>query len=201
LSSMTESSSSMNGVDNSAIVAVASRFIVDLYEYNSKLTGQTLILNQMEIQQYLIQYLAQVEQLGFKDQTKSVEYFNKRLSNLYKEEGNLYLKKKRYATAVDLYIASCLISPDNCIYYSNLSAALFFCKRYQESERACEFAILLDPSYSKAYSRMAKVKEKLNKFEEAIANYDKAIEMETSQSVKNTIIQQRDDLKKSMLNK
>ncbi|KAL9643122.1 hypothetical protein ABK040_003921 [Willaertia magna] len=179
-------------------VVNASNFVLQLYEQNLKLTNRTCLLNQMELQNYLSIFLQQLEERGVKNQNAAVDVFNKKLSNLYKEEGNLYLKNKSYATAVDLYIASCLISPENPIYFSNLAAALFFCKRYKESEKACEIAIQLDSNYGKAYSRLAKVKEKLGKFNEAIDNYNKAIELETNKSNREAITEQRDELIKTM---
>ncbi|EFC36837.1 predicted protein [Naegleria gruberi] len=185
---------------NEFIVAQASRYIYSLYEYNSKLTGHTVLLSQQDIQYQVYRYLEKLEQAGYKkkEQGQAVELFNKQLANLYKEEGNKYLKNKKFATAVDLYISACLIAPEQAVYYSNLASALFFCKRVEESEQACSFAIMLDPNYSKAYSRMAKVKETLNKYEEAIRNYEKAIELESSQSVKETLIKQVNELKLKM---
>ncbi|KAG2392017.1 hypothetical protein C9374_013502 [Naegleria lovaniensis] len=188
------------------LLSQASYFIHSLHESHAKLSGHSVLLTQQEIQHHVLQFLSDFDEkrkskygtlattISEKEQEHLIQVFNKKLANMYKEEGNLYLKKKRYATSVDLYIASCLIAPDQPIYYSNLAAALYFCKRYQESERACELAIMLDPQYGKAYSRLAKVKETLNKFDEAVKNYEKAIELETSQTVKESIIQQRNEL-------
>ncbi|KAF0980445.1 hypothetical protein FDP41_013659 [Naegleria fowleri] len=187
------------------LLSQASYFIHSLHESHAKLSGHSVLLSQQEIQRFVLQFLSDFDEkrklklgtsttISDKEQELLIQVFNKKLANMYKEEGNLYLKKKRYATSVDLYIASCLIAPDQPIYYSNLAAALYFCKRFQESERACEIAIMLDPQYGKAYSRLAKVKETLNKFDEAIKNYERAIELETSQTVRESIIQQRNEL-------
>ncbi|KAJ6812143.1 small glutamine-rich tetratricopeptide repeat-containing protein-like isoform X1 [Iris pallida] len=93
------------------------------------------------------------------------------LSNLaetFKMRGNKCMQAKLYSDAIQLYTCAIALSEKNAIYYGNRAAAFTEMHRYTEAIQDCSKAIEIDPSYSKAYSRLGLAYYAQGKYKEAL---------------------------------
>lgn len=90
------------------------------------------------------------------------------LAEAFKVQGNNSMAALRYMEAIDLYTMAISLCGDNSVYYSNRAAAHTQVGKYEEATGDCNKAIELDPSYSKAYSRLGLVYYAQGKYQEAI---------------------------------
>lgn len=74
-----------------------------------------------------------------------------------KSMGNEAYKKGRFEEALALYDQAIVLHSNKAIYHCNKSAALIGLGRFQEAVFECEESIKLDPSYVRAYSRLATI--------------------------------------------
>lgn len=90
----------------------------------------------------------------------------------YKEDGNYYLKYKKYRMAILSYTEGINKKHDNqelvAILYNNRSAANFFIQNYRSSLNDANKSIELKPDYAKPKARIVKCYLELKKFEEAL---------------------------------
>jgi small glutamine-rich tetratricopeptide repeat-containing protein alpha len=63
------------------------------------------------------------------------------------------VKQQQYANAVEAYTKALALQP-TAIYYGNRAAALHALRRFEDAVADCNMALLLDPAYTKAYTRM-----------------------------------------------
>lgn len=63
------------------------------------------------------------------------------------------MSSQRYEEAVQLYTRALALQP-SAIYYCNRAAALIKLHRCEEAIEDCNLALIIDPTYVKAFSRM-----------------------------------------------
>ncbi|XP_020588573.1 small glutamine-rich tetratricopeptide repeat-containing protein 2 isoform X2 [Phalaenopsis equestris] len=96
----------------------------------------------------------------FHDTIKEIENSEGEIMNLislaetFKAKGNLSMKLKLYSDAVELYTFAIALHEKNAVYYCNRAAAYTQMEKYIEAIEDCLKSIEIDPTYSKAYSRL-----------------------------------------------
>lgn len=98
-----------------------------------------------------------------------------------KFKGNAAINAKNYEEAVRCYTeALALVSdgPESHVYHSNRAAAYCYLKKYKEAVDDCEACIGLCPDYVKAHARLGLANFFLERYEDSIAAYERAIELE-----------------------
>ncbi|ODV90970.1 hypothetical protein CANCADRAFT_16715, partial [Tortispora caseinolytica NRRL Y-17796] len=95
-----------------------------------------------------------------------------------KQEGNAKLLAKDYEGAVECYTKALDISPENVVYLSNRAAAYSNMRKHELAAADAQKAIDIDPSYSKAYSRLGLAKFALGSYHEAVDAYQRGIDVE-----------------------
>lgn len=107
-----------------------------------------------------------------------------RLLNQTKESGNASFKSGNFKEALALYSEALLIDPANlvicCKLHSNRATVRAKLGSYAGAIEDCTRALEIDPDFSKVYWRRADCFMKLEKFEEAVRDYEKAFSMDGS---------------------
>eukprot|EP01091_Cochliopodium_minus_P005648 TRINITY_DN1554_c0_g1_i1.p1 TRINITY_DN1554_c0_g1~~TRINITY_DN1554_c0_g1_i1.p1 ORF type:complete len:485 (+),score=136.31 TRINITY_DN1554_c0_g1_i1:42-1496(+) len=73
----------------------------------------------------------------------------------WKEDGNKFYLNNEYDEAIKCYSKAIELSPEDATYYGNRAQAYMMCKLYEKSINDCEYAIKLDPNFTKAFLRIA----------------------------------------------
>lgn len=98
------------------------------------------------------------------------------LADKYKEDGNYWLKHKKYRIAVMNYTEGIQQKPDNqetlANLFNNRSAAQFFLQNYRSAIADARSAIEIKPDYTKAKLRILKSLIELKKYEDACTEVD-----------------------------
>lgn len=117
-----------------------------------------------------------------------------------KFKGNTAINAKDYNEAICLYTEALALSsdgPNSHVYYSNRAAAYCHLNQYAEAVDDCESCISLSPDYVKAHSRLGLANFFLERYEDAVAAYEKAVELEPhNQSSIDSLNKARTKLKK-----
>lgn len=100
-----------------------------------------------------------------------------------KDQGNTHYKKKEFEKALECYNKAIELDPENVSFKTNKAAVYFETKEYEKCIETCQEAIneaKANKGYdykmvSKAYFRMGNAYDKMDKMDEAIANYDKCL--------------------------
>ena len=71
-----------------------------------------------------------------------------------KSKGNAAMAKKNYDSAIDLYTQALALIPGNPIFLSNRAAAHSASKDHESAKADAEAAVVADPKYTKAWSRL-----------------------------------------------
>jgi small glutamine-rich tetratricopeptide repeat-containing protein alpha len=95
-----------------------------------------------------------------------------------KLEGNKAMARRDFQEAVDKYTEALRLTPSNVIFLSNRAAAYSSLRQHEHAIEDARAAIAIDPSYSKAYSRLGLAYYALNKPKEALDAYKKGVESE-----------------------
>ncbi|XP_068632473.1 stress-induced-phosphoprotein 1 [Battus philenor] len=98
--------------------------------------------------------------------------------NQLKEKGNAALSSGDFEGAVKFYSDAIKLDPNNHVLYSNRSAAHAKAENYEAALEDANKTVLLNPSWSKGYSRKGSALAYLGRHEEAIAVYEKGLELE-----------------------
>eukprot|EP01132_Coremiostelium_polycephalum_P006672 gene6672-8254_t len=129
----------------------------------------------------------------------------KRLKSLEskKKEGNEAFSAKNYQQAYDLFTEALAIDPVfdivNSQLYSNRAATLINLNKHSEAIKDCTSAIELDSNYGKAYIRRAQCYMKLEQFEDAVRDYEKAQTLDPeNRDLHKTLKDAKIQLKKSL---
>ena len=96
----------------------------------------------------------------------------------HKTLGNTQMADRQYQSALESYSNALGLSPDgpqSHVYYSNRAAALCYLERYEEAVNDSEAAIVLKPTYGKAYARLGLSRFFMNDFEGSIVAYKTAL--------------------------
>lgn len=95
-----------------------------------------------------------------------------------KAEGNKAIGAKDYDNAVARYSEAIALNPYNVVYYSNRAAAYTSSNQLQKAVEDAEKAIELDPSFTKAYSRLGLAQYNLGNVVAAMKAYERGIAAE-----------------------
>jgi tetratricopeptide (TPR) repeat protein len=93
------------------------------------------------------------------------------------DTGKVFLKRKEYQEALDIYKQATLLNPNDASAYKGKSEVLNKLKNYKEALTAAEQAISLDPSYAPAYNGKGDVLAEIEQYSEALTAYDQAISL------------------------
>ncbi|OJJ49633.1 hypothetical protein ASPZODRAFT_128127 [Penicilliopsis zonata CBS 506.65] len=99
-------------------------------------------------------------------------------SDKLKSEGNAAMARKDHTAAIELYTKALIIAPSNPIYLSNRAAAYSACGQHEKAAEDAELAVVVDPKYSKAWSRLGLAKFDQADYKGALEAYEKGIEAE-----------------------
>ncbi|KAH1499598.1 hypothetical protein LV164_001182 [Aspergillus fumigatus] len=99
-------------------------------------------------------------------------------SDKLKSEGNAAMARKEYSKAIDLYTQALSIAPANPIYLSNRAAAYSASGQHEKAAEDAELATVVDPKYSKAWSRLGLARFDMADYKGAKEAYEKGIEAE-----------------------
>ncbi|KAM7542067.1 hypothetical protein Aperf_G00000019178 [Anoplocephala perfoliata] len=103
-------------------------------------------------------------------------------AEVYKEEGNYYVKKKEFEKAVLAYSGGINAKPTDkkllAILYTNRGIANGLWKNYGSSVKDCKLAIEQDPTHLKAYLQAAKSLLILSKASEALEICESGLKMD-----------------------
>lgn len=102
-----------------------------------------------------------------------------------KNQGNNHFKSSNYDKAIETYtqgIQTCPLAFDNdrAILYANRAAAKSKCDKKTSAIDDCTKAIELNPKYLKALLRRAQLYEQDDKLDEALEDYKKILEIDSS---------------------
>merc|ERR1712018_566975 len=99
-----------------------------------------------------------------------------------KEEGNLAFKSSNWTKAHELYSQTLQIDPcnkaTNAKLYFNRATVAAKLKKFQDSIADCDEAVQLDDKYLKAFVRRGKSYLELEKYEEAVRDFEQVNKME-----------------------
>ncbi|EGZ24634.1 hypothetical protein PHYSODRAFT_460986, partial [Phytophthora sojae] len=102
-----------------------------------------------------------------------------------KELGNKFFSRGSFLDAIECYTTALKLCPaedeyayNRAVYFSNRAACLLRLGRTEESVDDCTQAVTLSPTYVKALLRRAEALEKLDKLEEALADYDAVLKID-----------------------
>ena len=117
-----------------------------------------------------------------------------------KFKGNAAINAKNYDEAIRCYSeALALVSdgPESHVYHSNRAAAYCYQKKYQEAVDDCEACIGLCPDYVKAHARLGLANFFLERYEDSVAAYERALEIEPDNKAnQDSLKQARNKLRK-----
>ncbi|GJN41507.1 hypothetical protein PR202_gn00893 [Eleusine coracana subsp. coracana] len=95
--------------------------------------------------------------------------------------GNEFMRSSQHLKAVELYTCAIALSRKNAIYYCNRAAAYTLLSMNNEAVGDCLKSIEIDPTYSKAYSRLGSAYFALGNYHDALyKGYLKASELDPS---------------------
>lgn len=92
--------------------------------------------------------------------------------------GNKAMSRRDFQDAVDKYTEAIELTPKNVIFLSNRAAAYSSLREHEKAIEDADAAIAIDPSYSKAYSRLGLAYYALGKPKEALDAYKRGVESE-----------------------
>ncbi|PTB67649.1 TPR-like protein [Trichoderma citrinoviride] len=88
------------------------------------------------------------------------------------------MAQKDYAAAIDLYTQALALHPSNAVFLSNRAAAHSAAKDHASARIDAEAAVAIDPTYTKAWSRLGLARFALGDPKGAMEAYQKGIEYE-----------------------
>lgn len=109
---------------------------------------------------------------------KAVTEADKAKAEGLKAEGNRAIGAKDYDIAISKYSEAIALNPYNVVYYSNRAAAYTSANQLEKAVEDAEKAIELDPSFTKAYSRLGLAQYNLGNSVAAMKAYEKGMSAE-----------------------
>ncbi|KAI1318875.1 hypothetical protein F5Y16DRAFT_406185 [Xylariaceae sp. FL0255] len=97
-----------------------------------------------------------------------------------KVQGNKAMTSKDYPRAIDMYTRALALHPGNAIFLSNRAAAYSAFRDHESARADAEAAVAVDPSYTKAWSRLGLARFALGDARGSMEAYKKGIEHEGS---------------------
>lgn len=98
--------------------------------------------------------------------------------NQLKEQGNAALSLGNFEAAIKYYTEAIALDPKNHVLYSNRSAAFAKDENFTAALEDANQTIVLNPTWSKGYSRKGSALAYLGRHDEAIQAYEKGLELE-----------------------
>ncbi len=95
-----------------------------------------------------------------------------------KSNGNAAMARKDYPAAIDAYSKAIALEPLNPVYLSNRAAAYSASHKHHEAQTDAEMAVVADPKYTKAWSRLGLARYVLGDAKGSMEAYAKGIEYE-----------------------
>lgn len=108
-----------------------------------------------------------------------------------KNKGNELMGQAKYKEAIAYYTKAIEIDTENAIYFANRAAAHTHLKDYNNAVIDCERAIVINPTYSKSYSRMGTALFYQESYSRAVDSFSKACELDPDNAT------YKDDLKRA----
>jgi len=102
----------------------------------------------------------------------------KKEAEALKSKGNAAMAQKDYKSAVDLYTQALALNPRNAVFLSNRAAAHSAAKDHASARADADAAVALDPTYTKAWSRLGLARFALGDAKGAMEAYARGIEYE-----------------------
>ena len=96
----------------------------------------------------------------------------------YKVQGNQAMGKKEYSAAIEAYSNALEIVPENPIYLSNRAAAYSASHEHARASADADLAVTVDPTYTKAWSRLGLARYALGDAKGSMEAYQKGIDYE-----------------------
>ena len=118
----------------------------------------------------------------------------KQQANMLKEQGNQYFKEGKLDEAIDLYTRSIQCDPNNGILPANRAMALLKQEKYGAAELDCSAAIMLDPTYYKAYHRRGTARMALKKYSEAKSDFQRVLSFDSKNKLANSELEKLEKL-------
>ncbi|KAI1492026.1 hypothetical protein F5X96DRAFT_628991 [Biscogniauxia mediterranea] len=113
-------------------------------------------------------------------QTKEPTAEEKTRAEELKARGNKAMAAKSYAEAIDLYTQALALYPSNAIFLSNRAAAYSAARNHESARADAEAAVAIDPSYTKAWSRLGLARFALGDARGSMEAYKQGIDHEGS---------------------
>ncbi|XP_067627295.1 DNA polymerase interacting tetratricopeptide repeat-containing, protein of 47 kDa [Eurosta solidaginis] len=117
----------------------------------------------------------------------------------YKEDGNFYMKHKKFRTAIYSFTeglkAKCEKSEVKSVLYNNRSAAQYFLKNYRSALSDAQRALEYNPNYKKARWRAAQCAYFLDKFEVCTQLCDEILERDADNNVARDLLKKNKNKK------
>lgn len=104
-----------------------------------------------------------------KNRSKAIEY---------KQQGNDFVKQKKWDKAIASYSEAIKIFPYDAIFYANRALCYLKQNNFYSAEADCSSAIQLDETYVKAYHRRVTARLGLKQYKEAMEDVKKIAELE-----------------------
>lgn len=95
-----------------------------------------------------------------------------------KSRGNAAMAQKDYSSAIDLYTQALALHPSNAVFLSNRAAAHSAARDHESARIDAEAAVAIDPTYTKAWSRLGLARFALGDPKGSMEAYQKGIEYE-----------------------
>ncbi|KAG2677739.1 hypothetical protein I3843_12G113000 [Carya illinoinensis] len=102
----------------------------------------------------------------------AVLHSNVRLVARARARGNDLFKSERFTEACSAYEEGLKVDPSNSVLYCNKAACLFKLGLWEKSVENCDQALSMQPNYTKALLRRAASNIKLEKWVEAVRDYE-----------------------------
>eukprot|EP00598_Pedospumella_elongata_P007745 CAMPEP_0184985698 /NCGR_PEP_ID=MMETSP1098-20130426/14250_1 /TAXON_ID=89044 /ORGANISM="Spumella elongata, Strain CCAP 955/1" /LENGTH=481 /DNA_ID=CAMNT_0027509795 /DNA_START=37 /DNA_END=1479 /DNA_ORIENTATION=+ len=111
------------------------------------------------------------------DEEEELEEY-KVIANDLKDQGNQAFQAGDVQLAISLFTQAIDLDPDNHVFYSNRAAAYMKADSKSKALHDAEKCVELAPTWSKGYSRLGAAQQCLKRFDAAIDNFKKGIELE-----------------------
>jgi tetratricopeptide (TPR) repeat protein len=99
------------------------------------------------------------------------------------QRADLYMVRKFYPEAIEVYERLVKLEPQNAVYQNKLGIAYHQMQNLNEAKRSYRNAIRLNPRYSEATNNLAAVEYSQKNFRSAILTYLKALELSPGSAV------------------
>eukprot|EP01048_Picozoa_sp_COSAG05_P012852 COSAG05_NODE_1320_length_5193_cov_4.563997_3_plen_221_part_00 len=95
-----------------------------------------------------------------------------------KRRGSIEFKRGDFRHAVELFSRASQLEPANSVHLSNRCLALMKLERFDEALRDADAILVLRPDWAKAHYRRAAALHSLERFADAVANYETAASLD-----------------------